>query len=204
MRRGNLSRASSRSSGVFAFQMMRVFVVVALAASGAFAVSLSMDEQSAQQDIASEPLRESTIVSQSVEQPSQTASVQVVTADPVAIAPMAEETSSDQAAVAEAGPISDAQAPEAVVDTDAPLAPEAPEMTGAVNTASLPDEADPARDLIDLNTASLEQLNTLRDAGSISRAIIKRRPYASVEDLVKRKVIRRSVYEKIKDRVTVR
>ncbi|MXQ13647.1 hypothetical protein GR328_19740 [Microvirga makkahensis] len=77
-------------------------------------------------------------------------------------------------------------------------------MTGTVTVASTSGDPETASDLVDLNTASFEQLNTLRNAGPIGRAIIRHRPYASVEDLVKRKVLRRSVYERIKDQVTVR
>ena len=57
--------------------------------------------------------------------------------------------------------------------------------------------------LVDLNTASFEALNTLKGAGPVGRAIIKGRPYASTEELVTKKVLRRNVYEKIKDQVTV-
>ncbi|PVE26485.1 hypothetical protein DC522_00680 [Microvirga sp. KLBC 81] len=85
-----------------------------------------------------------------------------------------------------------------------PSSPAAPEMTGAVNVASIASNPVQGAGRVDLNTASIAQLNSLRNAGPLGRAIIKGRPYASVEDLVKRKVIRRSVYEKIKDQVTVR
>jgi len=62
----------------------------------------------------------------------------------------------------------------------------------------------PAAGLVDLNTASVDQLNALQGAGSIGRAIVRGRPYASTDDLVTRRVLRRSVYEQIKDQVTVR
>lgn len=77
-------------------------------------------------------------------------------------------------------------------------------MTGAVNVANVASDVPPASELVDLNTGSFEQLNALKGAGPLGRAIIRGRPYASVEDLVKRKVVRRSVYEKIKDQVTVK
>lgn len=57
--------------------------------------------------------------------------------------------------------------------------------------------------LVDLNRGSLEDLNTLDGAGSLGKAIIRGRPYASVDDLVKKRVLRRTSFEKIKDQVTV-
>jgi len=50
---------------------------------------------------------------------------------------------------------------------------------------------------------TLEDLNTLDGAGSLGKAIIRGRPYASVDDLVKKRVLRRTSFEKIKDQVTV-
>jgi DNA uptake protein ComE-like DNA-binding protein len=80
-------------------------------------------------------------------------------------------------------------------------------MTGTVaKHASLAEPAppeSPAGGLVDLNRASVEQLNSLKGAGSLGRAIIRHRPYRSVDDLVKRKIVRRTVFEKIKGQVTV-
>jgi len=134
-------------------------------------------------------------------------------------APAPAGPSGDQAAAPSPAPSADAPAPEAqqaapaaapppeeqqAASASAPPPPVDAEMTGAVTVAGIPDDPDPANGLVDLNTASFEQLNSLRNAGPIGRAIIRHRPYASVEELVKRKILRRSVYEKIKDQVTVR
>jgi DNA uptake protein ComE-like DNA-binding protein len=91
----------------------------------------------------------------------------------------------------------------------APLSPSAPpaapEDTGAVTAdRAIPSDAAPERDLVDLNSASLAQLNDLRGVGPIGRAIIRGRPYATSEDLVQKRVLRRSTYERMKDQVTVR
>jgi len=56
---------------------------------------------------------------------------------------------------------------------------------------------------IDLNTASLEALNGIPGAGRVGRAIVKGRPYASTEDLVRKRILNRSSFERIKDQVTV-
>jgi DNA uptake protein ComE-like DNA-binding protein len=81
-------------------------------------------------------------------------------------------------------------------------------VTGALTpsaaaTAEAPAPAPAPSGAINLNTASLEQLNSLRGGGRIGRAIIRGRPYASSEDLLKKRVLNRSAYERIKDQVTV-
>ncbi len=83
------------------------------------------------------------------------------------------------------------------------------DMTGAVTPHASPQDAEepqaaPEAALVDLNTASFAQLNALKGAGALGRAIIKGRPYASVDDLMRKKVLRRPAFEKIKHQVTVR
>lgn len=56
---------------------------------------------------------------------------------------------------------------------------------------------------IDLNTASIEELNAI-GAGRIGKAIARRRPYASPEDLLDKRVLNRATFARIKDQVTVR
>lgn len=55
----------------------------------------------------------------------------------------------------------------------------------------------------DLNTASVEQLNGL-GAGMIGKRIVDFRPYTSVDDLLTRRVLKRSDYQAIRAAVTVR
>jgi len=213
-------QAVRRSRGVAAFQWLRVVIVLALAGGGAFAVSLSTDDRDASSGItaadvqaASSP-RISDTSTVTAEASAQASSTQVASAD-AGVSDLTVDHAMDMGSSAEATPQALAPEKPAMASSDAPPheakqasaheppPPAAPEMTGAVNVASIASNP-PADDLIDLNTASFEQLNTLKGTGPLGRAIIKGRPYASVEDLVKRKIIRRTAYEKIKDQVTVR
>jgi DNA uptake protein ComE-like DNA-binding protein len=58
--------------------------------------------------------------------------------------------------------------------------------------------------LVDLNSASVADLNRLRGGGNIGRAIAAKRPYAAVSDLLTKRVLSRSVFERIREQVTVR
>jgi DNA uptake protein ComE-like DNA-binding protein len=79
-----------------------------------------------------------------------------------------------------------------------PAVPTGPSRTDEARAA----EIDTVNGPVDLNSASLEQLNAL-GAGRIGRAIIGGRPYRTAEDLLTKRVLRRSVYERIKGQVTV-
>lgn len=54
---------------------------------------------------------------------------------------------------------------------------------------------------ININRASAAVLNRLRGGGRIGQTIVEHRPYRSVEDLVRKRVLRRSVYEQIKRQI---
>lgn len=56
---------------------------------------------------------------------------------------------------------------------------------------------------VDLNTASVEQLNGL-GAGMIGRRIVEFRPYTSPDELLSRRVLKRTDYDTIRNAVTVR
>ena len=57
--------------------------------------------------------------------------------------------------------------------------------------------------LVNLNTASKGQLESLSGIGAVrAQGIISGRPYSNIEELLSRKIISKSVYEKIKGSVT--
>jgi len=57
---------------------------------------------------------------------------------------------------------------------------------------------------ININKADLASLETLSGVGAVrAQAIIDGRPYQTIEDLIKKKVVTASVYEKIKDKISV-
>ena len=71
-----------------------------------------------------------------------------------------------------------------------------PATTGTAPTAMKPGE------LIDINTASKEQLVPLKGIGDVrAEAIIKGRPYKGKDDLVQKKILSKNVYDGIKDQI---
>ncbi len=54
---------------------------------------------------------------------------------------------------------------------------------------------------VNINSASAEALNHLQGGGRIGQTIVQHRPYKSVDDLVKKKVLRRAVYDQIKNQI---
>ena len=65
--------------------------------------------------------------------------------------------------------------------------------------------AAPAANLIDLNSASRDDLMTLDGIGEVrADAIIRARPFRTKGELVERRLIPEALYDKLTDKVTVR
>lgn len=218
MQIGDLSRTHStldRRDNA-AFQALRILLVIGLMAGGSLALWLAAGSSATSGGmVTAVPPQILAGEEHVVELPQRTERVQVADADPAASGSPVEASYRPASGPQDPGPALMEAAPLPLMGEQASAAPEPTEpgpvtdinMTGTVaKHASLAEPAppeSPAGGLVDLNRASVEQLNSLKGAGSLGRAIIRHRPYRSVDDLVKRKIVRRTVFEKIKGQVTV-
>jgi competence protein ComEA len=66
------------------------------------------------------------------------------------------------------------------------------------------EQAKPDINIININNASIEELDTLPGIGAITaQKIITNRPYQSVDELLSKKSVNKSVFEKIKGQITI-
>jgi competence protein ComEA len=81
-----------------------------------------------------------------------------------------------------------------------PAAPEKPAPAPAAKPAK-PPKAEPEK-LIDINTASAKELQSLKGIGDArATAIVKGRPYKGKDELVQKGVIPQAIYDGIKDKI---
>ena len=74
------------------------------------------------------------------------------------------------------------------------MAPSSAPTAGPPNAAKAP--------LLDINTASAEELSALKGIGAVrSAAIVKGRPYKGKDELVQKKIVPEAVYAEIKDQI---
>ncbi len=67
-----------------------------------------------------------------------------------------------------------------------------------INEASLPETPD----MVNVNTATLEELDRLPGIGKVTaEKIITNRPYSSIDDLLNRKIVNKNVFEQIKSMI---
>lgn len=93
----------------------------------------------------------------------------------------------------------------ALAQTPAPSSPATPRPPAAAPAPAPPASLLPQAALIDINSATKEQLQTLKGIGP-ARAddIIKGRPYRGKDELLSKKLVPEGVYDDIKDRIVAR
>lgn len=76
--------------------------------------------------------------------------------------------------------------------------------SGGTGTADTGQTLGATTGLININTATAESLDNLPGVGQVTaQKIINARPYGSVEELLSKKVVSNSVYQKIKEKISV-
>jgi competence protein ComEA len=77
-------------------------------------------------------------------------------------------------------------------------------FVGGSGQSQEPTGSDPAGKKININKASLSELDTLSGVGPVTaQKIIDNRPYAAVADIITKKVVSQKVYDTIKEQISV-
>ena len=93
----------------------------------------------------------------------------------------------------------------AMVWTVAYTRPSVAAQAGQAAQSTKAEAKTPASDLVDLNSATLDQLKSLPGIGDVyAHKIVDGRPYKAKTDLVKKKIIPKGAYDKIADLVVAR
>jgi competence protein ComEA len=80
-----------------------------------------------------------------------------------------------------------------------------PSKSPATAPSAMTAKSQPAGQLVDINSASAEELDKLPGVGAArAKAIIANRPYGGKDDLNNRKIIPPNVYNQIKDKIIAR
>jgi competence protein ComEA len=86
-----------------------------------------------------------------------------------------------------------------------PKSPSSPAATAPSPTEKTTGKSEQGGGLIDINSASAEELDKLPGVGPArAQAIISHRPYHGKDDLTNRKIIPENVYNEIKDKIIAR
>lgn len=96
---------------------------------------------------------------------------------------------------------SPATAPDTPIKTA--MAEEAPPTSAASQKLSMAPRVQKTKTGLNINTASVDDLDHIPGAGRIGRTIVRHRPYRKIEDLVEKRVLRMSAFQRIQSSIKV-